>query len=147
MKAMNYLSLMAIGMLLLSGLGQDLQAQEKAKDVFVVVEEMPKFKEGGIEEFRNWVMTQVKYPEEALKKGVSGKVYAEFIVTSEGKLEKIKVIKSPDELLSEEVTRVLKTSPDWKPGKQKNKAVDVSMTIPVIFKLDEGAKKTSEVEK
>lgn len=145
MKAMSLLSLTAI-LVAFSLAPPTVKAQEKKKDVFVEVEDMPKFKDGGIETFRNWVLTQVKYPEEALKNNISGKVFTQFVVNKKGKVEHIKVIKSPNDLLSNEVIRVVKTSPDWTPGKQSGKAVDVSMTIPVIFKLDGKDKATEKKE-
>ena len=97
---------------------------------------MPQFEGKDVKHFNKWVMTQVKYPKEALKKGISGKVFASFVVDKDGKVKDVKIKKGVDKLLDDEVLRVVKMSPEWTPGKQRGKAVDVQMMIPVEFKLD-----------
>jgi protein TonB len=113
----------------------NLSAQEIKDDVFVKVEEMPKFKDGDFKSFQTWVMQNVKYPEQAKKEGIEGKVYAEFIVEKDGTVSNVKVIKSSDSCLNEEVIKVVKSSPDWTPGKQNGKIVRVKFVVPVNFAL------------
>jgi TonB family protein len=103
-------------------------------DVFVVVEEMPEFP-GGPDAMISWIAGNVKYPGEAVNKNISGRVFVNFVVTAGGKVKNVKVIKSVDPLLDKEAVRVIAMMPDWKPGRQMGKAVDVSYTVPVEFSL------------
>lgn len=100
---------------------------------FRVVEKMPKFEGRDINAFRQWVQTQVRYPAEALKNNVSGRVVVDFQVGSDGRVTPGKVLMTPDRLLSEEVLRVIAKSPNWTPGEQGGKAVTVVFTIPINF--------------
>jgi TonB family protein len=104
--------------------------------VFLVVEEMPTFQEGTIDNFRNWVQTNVKYPELAREKRISGTEYVSFIVDTTGRVVDPKIIRSADPILDAEIMRVLCSAPLWKPGKQRGQLVNVSFSIPVKFILD-----------
>ena len=141
MKAMKSLMLTTIAMLLCFSFSQNLRAQEQKKekttdDVFLVVEDMPKFKNGDIKTFQKWVMKNVKYPKEAMKKRISGKVFCQFEINKQGEVENAKIIKSVDPLLDDEVLRVVKSSEKWTAGKQRGKNVTVQMSLPVHFKLE-----------
>lgn len=109
--------------------------KEESKDVFVVVEEMPEFP-GGLEAMAQWIGQRVKYPEQAKKEGITGMVMVSFIVNQAGKVTDIKVERSAHPLLDAEAVRVIGEMPDWKPGTQKGKKVDVRMTVPVKFSLN-----------
>ena len=113
------------------------KAYEGQDDEWLAVEEMPTFMGGDLSTFRDWVMQTVRYPEEAIKKGIEGNVVVNFCVGKDGyiKESRITVLKSPDKLLSDEVIRVLKSSPQWTPGKQKGNPVVVQFTLPVGFKV------------
>lgn len=113
------------------------KAYEGQDDEWLAVEEMPTFMGGDLNTFRNWVMQNIRYPEEATKKGAEGNVVVNFCVGKDGyiKENRITVLKSPDKLLSDEVIRVLKSSPQWTPGKQKGNPVVVQFTLPVGFKV------------
>lgn len=95
----------------------------------------PKFRDSDLNAFASWVLGQMKYPEECAKSRIEGKVNVQFTVTSEGKLKDIKILESPDERMSEEVLRVFAMSPDWTPGIEDGKKVDVTMVMPVVFRL------------
>jgi len=141
MKAIKATMLCGIVMFSLLASSTSLNAQDKKKkqaedDIFLVVEEMPKFKNKGIKTFQKWVSENVKYPKEAIKGSISGEVYCEFVVNLDGTLSKIKITKSVHKLLDTEVLRVIKSSPVWTPGKQRGKDVLVKIVIPVKFKLD-----------
>lgn len=143
MKKVIRLLLPGLALLIFAGLNNNIQAQEKAKksnDVFVVVEDMPSFKAGDITEFKLWVAKQVVYPKKALKKAISGKVDCTFVIDENGNLGDIEITNSVDDLLGNEVKRVLKTSPKWTPGQQRSKAVKVKLSVPVMFNLDEKKK-------
>lgn len=105
------------------------------EEIFVKVEQMPSFQGGDLNTFRNWVQSKVKYPQVAQENGISGRVLISFVVEADGTLTKIEVLQSPDRSLADETIRVLKMSPKWKPGKQRNKAVRVKYTLPVDYRI------------
>ncbi len=102
---------------------------------FIKVEKMPSFQGGDLNKFRNWVQERVRYPQIAQENGVSGKVVLSFVVEKDGTLTNIEVLQSPDRSLADEAVRVLKTSPKWEPGQQRNQPVRVKYTLPVDFRI------------
>lgn len=103
---------------------------------FLKVEQMPSFRGGDLNDFRNWVSTRLRYPKIAEENGVQGKVILQFVVERDGTLSHIEVLSSPDRSLSEEAVRVVESSPKWTPGKQRGSAVRVKYTLPVDFQLN-----------
>ncbi len=77
----------------------------------------------------------VKYPTDAQKAGKQGRVIAQFVVTTDGSVADVKIIRGIDASLDEEAVRVIKSMPKWKPGTQKGQPVNVRYTLPVVFKL------------
>jgi TonB family protein len=104
------------------------------KDAWVVAEEMPRFP-GGTDAMVAWIISNLKYPAEAVKAKITGKVYVSFMVSKAGKVKNVVVSKSASQLLNAEAIRVISSMPDWKPGSQAGKLVDVQMQVPVEFKL------------
>lgn len=100
-----------------------------------ITEQMPKFQGGGLINFRGWVMSKIKYPNEVVREKISGRVTVSFTVEKNGSISQITTISSPHKLLSAEVARVLEIAPRWTPGKQDGKAVRVRYTLPVDFRL------------
>ena len=109
---------------------------EEARDGAIIIKtrNMPEFP-GGSEALLNWIAKNIRYPEEALKQKAEGKVTVRFVVTSEGKIGNIDVIKSDNQIFNEEAMRVVSSMPNWKPGSQNGVKVDVYSTVPVEFKL------------
>lgn len=105
--------------------------------VFSVCEEMPEFP-GGSEKFMEYLSSNIKYPEEAKEKGISGRVLIQFVIEKDGSVTNVKVMKGIGALCDDEAVRVVKSMPKWKPGKQEGKPVRVNYILPVSFKLDEG---------
>ena len=105
--------------------------------VFVVVEEQATFQGGDVNSFRNWVAKNIKYPEMAIKKGITGKVYVQYAVNSKGEVVDVKVIRSASPSLDEEAVRVVSSSPKWEPAKQKGQIVKEQFVIPITFANDE----------
>ena len=90
----------------------------------------------GIEAFSNYVMTNVKYPQEAVTKNYSGKSFVQFIVEKDGKVTEVKIVRSSGyKALDEEAMRVVKSPPMWSPAKDKGQLVKQAFTLPVVFKL------------
>lgn len=105
------------------------------KDVFMIVEDMPEFP-GGQEAMLPWIRSKIRYPEEALEKKISGRVVVSFTVSSTGRITDVRTVRSASPLLDAEAVRVIESMPDWKPGTQRGKPVDVSYTVPVDFNLE-----------
>lgn len=105
-----------------------------SEGVYLVPDEMPKFP-GGMQTMMKYLSTNVKYPLEAQKKGVSGRVIIQFVVMEDGTLGQEKVVRGVDPLLDEEALRVVKAMPKWTPGVADGKTVKVRFTIPVMFSL------------
>ena len=114
-------------------------------EVFQVVEEMPEFP-GGMGECMKFIGKNIKYPAEAIEKGIQGRVIIQMVVTKEGDIAEAKVVRSIDPLLDAEALRVINSMPKWKPGKQKGEAVNVKYTIPVMFRLSSPDGEVKEVK-
>ena len=102
---------------------------------FQLVEEKPSFNGGDANEFSKWVNSKLQYPEIAKENGVHGRVTLQFTVNPDGSVSNVKVLRGVDSSLDKEAVRVVSMSPKWKPGKQRDRAVKVTYTFPVIFQL------------
>ncbi len=102
---------------------------------FQLVEEKPSFNGGDANEFSKWVNSRLVYPEIAKENGVQGRVTLQFTVNADGSVSNVKVLRGVDSSLDKEAVRVVSSSPKWKPGKQRDRAVKVTYTFPVIFQL------------
>ena len=102
---------------------------------FQLVEEKPSFQGGDANQFSKWVNQRLVYPEMAKENGVQGRVTLQFTVEKDGTVTKVKVLRGVDPSLDKEAVRVVSMSPKWKPGKQRDRAVPVTYTFPVIFQL------------
>ena len=116
---------------------QDVVEEEVEDDPipFVTVEQKPTFNGGDANGFAKWVNSRLVYPEIAKENGVEGRVTLQFTIGKDGKLQDVKVLNSPDESLAQEAVRVVSSSPKWEPGRQRDRAVKVSYTFPVIYRL------------
>jgi len=103
--------------------------------IFVLVEEKPSFNGGDANEFTRWVNAHLVYPEVPKENGVQGKVTLQFTVMKDGSVGKVKVLRGADPALDREAVRVVSSSPKWVPGKQRDRAVNVTYTFPVVFQL------------
>jgi TonB family protein len=110
------------------------EIDQNDEEVFNIVDIQPVPK-GGLEAFYQYVMDNLKYPEEAKNDGKEGKVFVEFIVRRNGEIDQVKVIKGFHGACDEEALRVINQSPDWIPGYKDDNAVDVRLILPVTFKL------------
>ena len=114
----------------LSALGNTANADT----VYNSVEKMPEFP-GGEQAMLDYVSKNVVYPEEAINKGIAGRVFVSFIVEKDGSVNEVEVMRGIGGGCDEEAVRVVKSMPKWKPGKMKGKPVRVSYMMPIIFKL------------
>ena len=102
--------------------------------VYLMPDQLPEFP-GGIQAMMKFLSTNIKYPVEAQKKGISGRVIVQFVIMEDGTLDQAKVIRGVDPLLDEEALRVVKSMPKWKPGMDRGEAVKVRFTAPIMFNL------------
>ena len=102
--------------------------------VFTAVEQMPQFP-GGDAELMKHIQKNLKYPPVAMENNIQGRVVVQFVVTKTGKIGEVKVVRSKDPDLDKEAVRVVKTLPDFIPGKMNGQAVAVWYTLPITFKL------------
>lgn len=104
------------------------------KENFRVVADLPKYP-GGAVEFMKWLTHNLKYPPQAQRRKVQGKVVAQFIVDVDGTVSNLKIVKSLDPNCDREALRVLRMMPKWQPGVQDGKPCRTMVAIPVVFKL------------
>ena len=112
---------------------------DDSEEIFTTLENPATFQGGGIAEFRKWVMERMRYPQIAFENGIQGNVVIEFVVDEEGKIRRMKVLQSPDPVLSEAAIKVLedanKLKRGWKPGTLEGKTVKQKFVLPVSFKI------------
>jgi len=126
------------GVILITTKKEADRASKKEKEVFYVVEEMPTFNGGDpAPEFRKYIAQNLRYPQVAAKNGIDGRVIVQFMVNSTGQVEDAVVVRSVDPALDKEALRVVMSSSDWTPGKQRGKAVNVLFTFPINFVLQD----------
>lgn len=109
--------------------------QKKSEPVFVVVEEMPTFQGGDVTKFREWVQKRVEYPEELIPERVEGKVYVMFVVEPDGSVSNATILRGLHPLLDKETLDKVNSSPEWKPGLQREVPVRVRFSITVEYNL------------
>ena len=102
--------------------------------IYDVVEVNAQFP-GGEDAMYKWLADHVKYPKEAIENNIQGRVMVNFTVEKDGEITDIKVMRSPDPLLTEEAERLVKAMPKWKPAKNKGEIVRSTFNLPVNFRL------------
>lgn len=110
---------------------QEPVAEEKP---YVTVEQMPQFP-GGDAELLGFIAKSLHYPAIAQENGVQGKVYIRFVVSKNGTVQDVTILKSLDPYCDKEAVRVIKMLPKWIPGRQNGVNVPVYYTVPITFKL------------
>ena len=109
--------------------------------IFTVVEKAPEFP-GGAQAMYKFLGENIKYPEAAAKANVQGKVFLSFVVTSEGEIKNIQVLKGLGYGADAESVRVISKMPRWEPGMQSGRPVNVRYNLPIAYQLDDdGSKK------
>lgn len=112
-------------------------------EVFVIVDEMPKYV-GGDKALFSYLGTSIRYPVEAQKNGIQGRVICQFVVDTDGKIINPEVVRSVSPELDAEALRVVSSMPAWLPGRQKEKTVKVKYTLPINFALQNNDAATKE---
>ncbi len=107
---------------------------EKVDEIFTIVEDQPEFP-GGIQAFYKFVSDKIKYPSQAKRMGIEGRVFVQFVVDKDGTVTNVEAVKGIGAGCDEEAVRVMKSVPRFKPGKQRGRPVRVRMVLPIMFKL------------
>jgi TonB family protein len=108
-------------------------------EIFGMVEEMPSFP-GGEVKLVEYIAKNLNYPQEAIEKGIEGRVFVGFIIDVDGSVTDVKLLRGIGGGCDEEAIRVIKSLPKWRPAKQNGVFSRVSYQIPVNFKLDDKTK-------
>jgi protein TonB len=107
------------------------------EEIFTFVEQPPTFP-GGEDALAKYLSKNIRYPRVAQENGISGTVFVQFVVDSEGTIKDVKTVgAAKGGGLEEEAVRVVKTMPKWKPGKQNGRQVSVQFNLPIRFTLQE----------
>lgn len=112
----------------------DAPVEEVAEEVFTIVENKPEPK-NGLTAFYKYINDNIKYPPTAIRQGIEGRVFVQFIINKDGHLSELKVVKGIGAGCDEEAVRVLQNAEPWNPGKQRGQPVRVRMIIPISFVL------------
>jgi protein TonB len=109
--------------------------EKKEEEIFTFVEQMPSFPDGDAARIK-YINEHFRYPAIAKENGIEGTVVVQFVVTKEGDIQNVKVVRGIGGGCDEEAVRVVRSMPNWKPGKHNGKAVPVSFTLPIRLKLE-----------
>ncbi|MBN1599309.1 MAG: energy transducer TonB [Bacteroidales bacterium] len=114
----------------------DLEEEKSVKDsVIYIAEEMPRYNNGSLLEFKNYIQNVVKYPKPAIENGIEGTVYVQFVVNKKGYITQVNILRSPNKVLDNAVLSAIETSEKWTPGMQNGHPVNVAMSMPVSFRI------------
>ncbi len=116
------------------GAGALVEAAAPPAEVFLVVEEMPEFP-GGQAAMLKFIGKHLRYPSSAQAKGIAGIVYVSFVISPEGQVTQVEVMKGIDTACDQEAVRVISKMPAWKPGRQSGRNVSVRYSLPIRFSM------------
>ena len=133
MKKLILLLLMA-GCCLMTANAQKTVVSQTDQKVFDTVEQMPEYP-GGMQAMIEFLQTNMKYPEDAAKQKVEGRVMVQFVVETDGSVSDVHVAKQVFPSLDAEAIRVVQAMPKWTPGKEKGNVVRVKYNLPIVFRM------------
>ena len=145
MKKQIFLTMMASVLMLSSSVNlmattpENNPTEDKQERVCDVVEVMPQYP-GGIPQMMKFIISNIKYPKDAIKKGMQGAVVVQFVVEPDGSVSNVHVVRSVFPSLDTEAVRMVKAMPKWSPGMQNGKPVRVRFNVPIRFSLNGNAK-------
>ena len=124
---------MAVCCLMTANAQKTVVSQTNQK-VYDEVEQMPEYP-GGMPAMIEFLQTNIKYPEDAVKQKVEGRVMVQFVVETDGSISDVHVAKQVFPSLDAEAIRVVQTMPKWLPGREKGKVVRVKYNLPIVFRM------------
>ena len=108
--------------------------KEENDEVYQVVDQMPEFP-GGMEALEAFIKDNIHYPDSAKNNNMQGRVLVSFVVNKDGSIADPVVIRSADHIFDNEAITVIRSMPNWIPGKMNGETVRVQFTVPVTFRL------------
>jgi TonB family protein len=114
----------------------NLAQSAKQTESFSIVEQMPIYP-GGEEAMMKFIAENLKYPESAKNAKVQGMILVQFVINKEGAVQDVKVLRPLQADCDTEAIRLISAMPNWQPGMQDNKPVNVTLNLPIQFKLSE----------
>ena len=111
----------------------EIEVVTNPEEVLSYAEVMPEFP-GGMPEMVKYLLENMIYPEEMKENGIEGRIFVQFVVTKTGNVEDVTIARGIDGL-NREAIRLVKQMPNWSPGKNNGKEVNVKMVIPIRFSL------------
>ena len=133
MKKLILMSMMAV-LCIMTMSAQKTVVSQKSQKVYDTVDQMPEFA-GGMSALIDYLSTNIKYPQDAIKQNLSGRVMVMFVVETDGSVSNVKVAKNVFPSLDAEAVRVVKAMPKWIPGRHKGKIVRVNYIVPIVFSI------------
>lgn len=133
MKKLILMLLMAACCLMTANAQKTVVSQTDPK-VFDTVEQMPEYP-GGMQAMIEFLQANMKYPENAAKQKVEGRVTVQFVVETDGSVTDVHVAKQVFPSLDAEAIRVVQAMPKWTPGKDKGRLVRVKYNLPIVFRM------------
>ena len=133
MKKLILMSFMAVCCLMTANAQKTVVSQTNQK-VYDEVEQMPEYP-GGMPAMIEFLQTNIKYPEDAVKQKVEGRVMVQFVVETDGSISDVHVAKQVFPSLDVEAIRVVQAMPNWVPGSEKGKVVRVKYNLPIVFRM------------
>lgn len=113
----------------------ELEPEPEEPKIWTITEVEPK-PPGGIKGLQYFLAKNTKYPTKAIEADMQGKVYVRFVINEKGEVENVHVIRPVYPILDKEALRVVRSLPNWKPGRQGGKPVKVWYTVPIVFVLN-----------
>jgi periplasmic protein TonB len=111
------------------------EEEDNSQEVFVIVEDMPLFMGGPHTSFRDWITKNLNYPLNAIEFGIEGTVFVGFVIDKKGRVTNVEILRGVDPIIDNEALKVIQSSPNWTPGKQRGIPQNVRFTFPVKFQI------------
>ncbi len=111
-----------------------VEEEEETERIFTFVQESASPK-GGMAAFYTFVKENIKYPAQARRMGIQGRVFVEFVIAKDGSLTDVRSVKGIGAGCDEEAIRIVQSAPAWNPGKQRGRPVRQRYTLPIIFMM------------
>lgn len=107
----------------------------RTDSIFTIIEQQPEFP-GGMSALGRYLGRNLRYPMDARQAKIQGNVFVQFVVSDEGKIQQLRVLKGVGTGCDEEAVRVISQMPTWIPGRQNGRPVAVQYVVPVQFMLE-----------
>ena len=114
---------------------EETPEEEVADQIFQIVEE-PATPRGGFEAFYKYVRESMKYPSQARRMGIEGRVFVQFVVTGDGSIKDVQIARGIGAGCDEEAKRIIQNAPSWNPPRQRGVPVSQRIMIQIVFGLN-----------